>query len=65
MVHHPLHFRDRYPHQFLKQRREPDVVKDRPFWQHLQCDRRTPMVPRKQRLAWHNLILMRDPLPTQ
>lgn len=44
----------------LKQMRDPDVVKMRPFWQYLHGDRRTPQVPRPQHLAWNNLVLMWD-----
>ncbi len=42
----------------LKQMRDPDVVKDRPYWQYVHGDSRTPMVPRIQHLNWHGLILM-------
>lgn len=44
----------------LRQMRDPDVVKLRPYWQYLHGDSRTPLVPRKQHLAWHNLVLMWD-----
>ncbi|WP_283177501.1 PBECR2 nuclease fold domain-containing protein [Gemmobacter sp. 24YEA27] len=42
----------------LKQMRDPDVVKLRPYWQYLHGDSRTPKVPRKQHLGWHGLVLM-------
>lgn len=42
----------------LRQMRDPDVVKLRPYWQYLHGDSRTPKVPRKQHLSWNNLVLM-------
>jgi hypothetical protein len=44
----------------LKQMRDPDVVKLRPYWQYLHGERRTPKVPRPQHLVWNNLVLMWD-----
>lgn len=44
----------------LRQMRDPDVVKLRPYWQYLHGDSRTPKVPRKQHLSWNNLVLMWD-----
>lgn len=42
----------------LKQMRDPDVVKLRPYWQYLHGDRRTPRVPRPVHLGWNNQVLM-------
>ncbi len=44
----------------LKQMRDPDVVKLRPYWQYLHGESRTPLVPRKQHVAWNNRIMMWD-----
>lgn len=44
----------------LRQMRDPDVVKLRPYWQYLHGDSRIPKVPRKQHVAWNNLVLMWD-----
>lgn len=44
----------------LKQMRDPDVVKLRPYWQYLHGDRRTPRAPRPVHLGWNNLVLMWD-----
>jgi hypothetical protein len=44
----------------LRQMRDPDVVRMRPYWQYLHGDSRTPKVPRQLHLAWHNLVLMWD-----
>ncbi|WP_108643398.1 PBECR2 nuclease fold domain-containing protein [Fuscovulum blasticum] len=44
----------------LRQMRDPDVVKLRPYWQYLHGDSRTPRVPRKLHLDWHGLVLMWD-----
>lgn len=42
----------------LRQMRDPDVVKLRPYWQYLHGDSRTPLVPRKLHLSWNGLVLM-------
>lgn len=44
----------------LRQMRDPDVVKLRPYWQYIHGDSRTPAVPRKLHLDWHGLVLMWD-----
>ncbi len=44
----------------LRQMRDPDVVKLRPYWQYIHGDSRTPKVPRKQHVAWNGLVLMWD-----
>ena len=44
----------------LKQMRDPDVVKARPYWQYLHADTRVPMNPRPLHLAWDGRILMWD-----
>lgn len=44
----------------LKQMRDPDVVKLRPYWQYLHGERRTPKVPRPQHLIWNKFVLMWD-----
>ncbi|MCX2697064.1 phage portal protein family protein [Ochrobactrum chromiisoli] len=44
----------------LKQMRDPDVVRLRPFWQYRHGETRVPLHPRKQHLAWHGTILRYD-----
>ncbi|AEI71121.1 hypothetical protein [EBPR siphovirus 4] len=44
----------------LRQMRDPDVVKLRPYWQYLHGESRTPFVPRKLHLDWNGLVLMWD-----
>lgn len=44
----------------LKQMRDPDVVRMRPFWQYRHGETRVPLHPRKLHLAWHGLILRYD-----
>lgn len=44
----------------LKQMRDPDVVRLRPFWQYRHGETRVPLHPRKQHLAWDGLILRYD-----
>lgn len=44
----------------LRQMRDPDVVKLRPYWQYIHGDSRTPRVPRKQHVAWNGRVLMWD-----
>jgi len=44
----------------LKQMRDPDVVKMRPYWQYLHADTRVPMNPRPLHLSWDGRILMWD-----
>ena len=44
----------------LKQMRDPDVVKLRPFWQYLHADSRIPKTPRKLHTDWNGLVLRWD-----
>ncbi|WP_343069788.1 PBECR2 nuclease fold domain-containing protein [Paracoccus amoyensis] len=44
----------------LKQMRDPDVVKLRPYWQYRHAETRVPMNPRAQHVAWDRLVLMWD-----
>lgn len=44
----------------LKQMRDPDVVKLRPFWMYRHGETRTPMSPRRLHVAWHGKILRWD-----
>ncbi len=44
----------------LKQMRDPDVLKLRPYWQYLHGETRTPKNPRAQHVAWHRKIFMHD-----
>lgn len=42
----------------LRQMRDPDLVKQRPYWQYLHADTRVPLNPRPQHVAWDGLVLM-------
>jgi len=44
----------------LKQMRDPDVLKARPFWQYRHAQTRKPKSARPQHLAWDGLILAAD-----
>lgn len=44
----------------LKQMRDPDVVKLRPYWQYVHADSRIPMVPRKLHTDWDGIVLRWD-----
>lgn len=44
----------------LKQMRDPDVVKLRPYWQYLHADSRIPATPRKLHTDWDGLVLLWD-----
>ena len=44
----------------LRQMRDPDMVKLRPFWQYIHADTRVPMNPRPQHQAWDGMILRWD-----
>lgn len=44
----------------LRQMRDPDVVKMRPYWQYIHGDTRIPTSPRPQHLGWNGLVLMWD-----
>lgn len=41
----------------LRQMRDPDVVKVRPFWQYRHGETRVPLSPRPEHVSWHNLVL--------
>lgn len=42
----------------LRQMRDPEMVKRRPYWQYLHADTRVPLEPRPEHLGWDTLILM-------
>lgn len=44
----------------LRQMRDPDVVKMRPFWRYRHAETRVPMTPRPEHVAWDGLVLMHD-----
>ncbi len=44
----------------LKQMRDPDVLKERPYWQYKHGVTRKPKIARKEHLAWDGLILLHD-----
>jgi hypothetical protein len=44
----------------LKQMRDPDVLKARPFWQYRHGQTRRPIRARREHLAWNGLILRAD-----
>lgn len=44
----------------LKQMRDPDVIKARPYWQYRHGQTRKPKVARREHLAWNGLILRHD-----
>ena len=44
----------------LRQMRDPDVVKMRPYWQYLHADTRVPLEARPLHLSWDGRILMWD-----
>lgn len=44
----------------LRQMRDPDVVKLRPYWQYRHGETRVPLNPRPEHEAWHNLVLNWD-----
>lgn len=41
----------------LKQMRDPDVVKLRPYWQYIHAESRVPQTPRPLHLGWDGLVL--------
>ena len=41
----------------LRQMRDPDVVKVRPYWQYRHGETRVPLNPRPEHVSWHNLVL--------
>lgn len=44
----------------LKQMRDPDMVRLRPFWMYRHADTRVPKEPRLRHLAWDGLVLRWD-----
>jgi hypothetical protein len=44
----------------LRQMRDPDVVKVRPYWQYVHGDSRIPATPRKVHVSWDKLVLRWD-----
>lgn len=44
----------------LKQMRDPDVLKLRPFWEYRHGETRKPKSPRAQHVAWHGRCLAHD-----
>jgi hypothetical protein len=44
----------------LKQMRDPDVVRLRPYWQYRHADLREPKTPRLQHKAWDRIVLRHD-----
>jgi len=44
----------------LKQMRDPNVLKLRPFWEYIHGETRKPKVPRPHHQAWHGRILLND-----
>lgn len=44
----------------LKQMRDPDVVKLRPYWEYRHGETRRPQVPRRLHLKWHGVTLRHD-----
>ncbi|MBZ4022187.1 head morphogenesis protein [Rhodobacter sp. TJ_12] len=44
----------------LRQMRDPDMVKIRPYWQYRHGETRVPLNPRPEHEAWHNLVLKWD-----
>ncbi|OJY36352.1 MAG: head morphogenesis protein [Rhodobacterales bacterium 65-51] len=44
----------------LRQMRDPDLVKIRPYWRYRHADTRVPMNPRPEHVAWNGLVLMHD-----
>lgn len=44
----------------LRQMRDPDVVKVRPYWQYRHAETRVPMSPREEHVRWDNMVLAWD-----
>lgn len=44
----------------LRQMRDPDMVKLRPYWQYIHADTRVPLNARPQHEAWNGLVLRWD-----
>ena len=41
----------------LRQMRDPDMLKARPYWQYIHADTRVPLNPRELHVAWDGLVL--------
>lgn len=44
----------------LRQMRDPDVLKERPWWQYVHADTRIPLNARPEHVAWDGLVLRHD-----
>lgn len=44
----------------LRQMRDPEIVKRRPYWQYVHADTRQPKEPREHHLSWDGLVLAWD-----
>ncbi len=44
----------------LRQMRDPDVVRMRPYWEYSHADTRIPLVPRIEHASWDGLVLRHD-----
>lgn len=44
----------------LKQMRDPDVVKLRPYWRYIHAETREPKAPRHEHLAWDGMVFLND-----
>lgn len=44
----------------VKQMRDPDMVKGRPYWQYIHAETRVPMNPRQQHVDFDGLVLRWD-----
>ncbi|MBB4954385.1 hypothetical protein H4S14_004150 [Agrobacterium vitis] len=44
----------------LKQMRDPDVLKLRPYWEYRHAETRKPKIPRTQHVAWHGKCYPHD-----
>lgn len=44
----------------LKQMRDPDVIKLRPYWQYVHGETREPKMPRDEHLAWNGKVFRHD-----
>ncbi|WP_170431925.1 phage portal protein family protein [Ruegeria arenilitoris] len=44
----------------LKQMRNPDVVKNKPYWLYVHAETREPKQPREEHMAWDGKVFMHD-----
>lgn len=44
----------------LKQMRDPDVVRARPYWQYVHAETREPKMPREEHMAWDGKVFRHD-----